>query len=175
LGNKAPSDLVCIGKIVKSHGLRGEVKILLFNAESEALEKGKVIWIQTINSEQPVQFIIESVKLNSVHSRIKLKGVDFRDEADKLHGLEFSISRSEFPILDEEEFYLVDLIGFSIQDENGKIIGNVSDIVNLPSNDSIVVEVDGKEIFIPILDDFCTLFDFENEMVYVKNIEGFLS
>jgi len=170
-----PSDLVNIGKIVKPHGLKGELKILLFNFESEILVKGRAIWIQSVNSETPVQYCIESVKLNSVNSRMRLEGVNFRDEAEKLRDLEFSIPRSEFPVLNNEEFYLIDLIGFSIQDEHKNNIGIVSDIINFPSNDSLLVEIDGKEIFIPIVDDFCTLFDFENEMVYVENIEGFLN
>ena len=70
--------------------------------------------------------------------------------------------------------YLVDLIGFFVKDEFGKNCGKVIDVINLPTNNALLINCENKEIMIPIIDQFIKLFDYENEVIVVKNSSVFL-
>ena len=172
--NCYPEDLVPLAKIYKPKGLRGELKVFLYNADSLILEDSKFVWIDVAGNFKKIE--IESVKQHSKFKIIKFKGIDDRDSADNLKNKTLFISRLNFPELNnKDEFYLIDLINFKVRDEFDNDCGIVNDIINLPSNDSLIIDFNGKEIMIPILDNFIELFDFKNNLIIVKNCEVFLS
>ena len=80
------------------------------------------------------------------------------------------ILRDKFPKLETESFYLVDLIGSIVRDEDNVELGKVVDIISFPTNDSMLITGnDNNEFFIPIIDDFIQLFDLDNKMVIINN------
>ena len=165
-----PNDLIPVGKILKAHGLLGEVKVFLYNIDSESLKPEIDIWLKIKN--EFIVFEIESIKNNKF---IKFKNVNDRVDAELLNGKKIHLSRKNFPLLKGNNFYLTDVIGFDINDSNGKKYGFVLDIIKLPTNDSILFSYNNKDIMIPIIDDFIELFDFKNRTLIIKNFEGFLS
>ena len=166
----APNDLIPIGKILKAHGLFGEVKVFLYNIDSESLKPEVDVWLKIKN--EFITFEIENIKNNKL---IKFKNVNDRDNAELLNGKKIHLSRSFFPMLKEDDFYLTDIVGFNVNDSNGKNYGFVLDIIKLPTNDSILFNYNNEEIIIPIIDDFIELFDFKNRTLIIKNFEGFLT
>ena len=82
--------------------------------------------------------------------------------------------RDEFPETVDEEFYLIDLIGFNVVDQAGKKVGEVSDIMENPANDILIIADGDKEHLIPLVDDFVTLFDFEKKQVTINLIDGLI-
>ena len=109
------------------------------------------------------------------NSRIKLTGYNKREEAKKLHGFVFSLPRSEFIPLEGKEFYLIDLIGCKVSDENKSSIGTVVDTLSLLAQNHIVVEAEGNEILIPFVDAHISLFDEKKKILIVKDVEGLLN
>ena len=168
--HKVPSDLISIGKISKAHGLAGEVKVFLYNGNSESLNSDVEVWLD-INNEFK-NFKISYIKNNKF---IKFKNVNDRNQSEILNGKLIYLSRSKFPKLEDNQFYLSDLIGFEIKDLKDVSYGIVLDVIQLPTNDSILFEYENKEVFIPIIDDFVKLFDFENKTIFIKNHENFIS
>jgi len=163
-----------MGKFLKPWGLNGELRVTIFNEIDSALKIGMEIWVETNKGVFSTQ-TIESLNIVRNNSRIKLTGCNIRVEAEKLHGFVFSLPRSKFISLEGKEFYLIDLIGCKISDENKNSIGTVVDTLSLPAQNHIVVEAKGNEILIPFVDAHISLFDEKKKILIVKDVEGLLN
>ena len=160
-----------MGKILKPRGLKGEVWASIFNEHDSALKRGCIIWLQR-DDEPAVRSEIESLKIAGEKSWMKLEKIDSRTEAETLQGMDISFPRSEFPALKEDDYYLVDLIGVTVNNENGNFLGAISDIMQLPAQNVLLVMRDGKEFMIPFVDAHIVLFDKINKILIVKNVDG---
>ena len=163
-----------MGKFLKPWGLNGELRVTIFNEIDSALKIGMEIWVETETGVYSTQKI-ESLNIVGNNSRIKLTGCNKREEAEKLHGFVFSLPRNEFIPLEGKEFYLIDLIGCKVSDENENSIGKVVDTISLPAQNHIVVEAEGNEILIPFVDAHISLFDEKKKILIVKDVEGLLN
>ena len=163
-----------MGKLLKPRGLKGELWMTIFNEVDSALRIGMKIWVASENGEFSVQ-IIESFKITEKKSWIKFEGCQYREDTDNFLGLNFSIPRSDFTPLDGNEFYLVDIIGSTVLDEDRKIIGSVIDMMSLPAQNIVVVKTNNGEVLIPYVDAHILLFDDKKNNLIVKNIEGLLN
>jgi len=173
LNNHVPVDLIPLGKIVKPHGILGEVKIRLFNSESKTLKVGQSVWVG-IQGKKNESLVIERLTLKSEKSRLKFKNINDRNSAELLRDFTLSVCRDEFPETSDKEFYLIDLIGFDVLDQTGKLLGIVSDIMENPANDILIISDGDKEHLIPLVDDFVQLFDFEEKQVTINLIDGLI-
>ena len=169
--NEFPADLIPLGKILKSKGLKGEVKVFLYNEDSNTLKKNKNIWIECNNEFK--SFNIEYITIFNKYKIIKLKDIDSIENTKDIIDKKLFVSRIDFSKTDT--FYLVDLIGFLVKDESNNIVGNVKDIINLPTNDSLLIDCNNKEIIIPIIDNFIVLFDYNEKYVIIKNSDTFIN
>ena len=163
-----------MGRLLKPRGLRGELRLTIFNEVDSVLKIGIEIWMQ---SEEEVKYshIIELLNISGIKSWIKLSGCNTREDADNLSGLIFSIPRSVFTPLKDKEIYLVDVIGCKVLDENRNAIGSVIDIMILPGQNLVVVEIMGNEVLIPFVDAHILLFDVEENILIVKDVEGLIN
>ncbi len=164
--------LVPIGSIVKHHGLKGDLKVFLYNEDSETLVSGITFWIKDNNEFVP--FNLELTKGSKSNFLIKIKDLDNRESCSFLLKKEIYVSRSNFPDINEDEFYINDVIGFDVQNETGKAYGFLKDILLIASREILLVEYQDKEIMIPNVEDFVKLFDFENKIVIINNLEQFI-
>ena len=162
-----------MGRLLKPRGLNGEMWLTIFNEVDSVLKIGIEIWMK---SKEEVQYshIIESLNI-SIKSWIKLSGCNTREDADNLSGLIFSIPRSIFTPLKDKQIYLVDVIGCKVLDENRNAIGSVIDIMILSGQNLVVVEIMGNEVLIPFVDAHILLFDVEENILIVKDVEGLLN
>ena len=164
--------LVPIGSIVKHHGLKGDLKVFLYNEDSETLVSGITFWIKDNNEFVP--FNLELTKGSKSNFLIKIKDLDNRESCSFLLKKEIYVSRSNFPDINEDEFYINDVIGFDVQNETGKAYGFLKDILLIASREILLVEYQNKDIMIPNVEDFVKLFDFENKIVIINNLEQFI-
>ena len=171
--NHIPADLVPLGRIVKPHGILGEVKISLFNSKSETLRVGQSVWVG-LDEKDYESYVIEKLNLQFEKSRLKFNNINDRNSAELLRNFTLSVCRDEFPETVDEEFYLIDLIGFNVVDQAGKEVGEISDIMENPANDILMISDGDKEHLIPLVDDFVTLFDFEKKQVTINLIDGLI-
>ena len=116
-----------------------------------------------------VEYLLSSGK----YEIIKFERIDSRNESEGFSNGKIYVSRADFD--NAKDLYLVDLIGFMVKDEFGLEYGEVRDIINLPTNDSLIFFYKEKEIMIPISDDFIELFDFKHKVVIVKNSDIFIN
>lgn len=164
---------MCLGFIIKPHGLKGEVKISLNEQAADAISNDVKIWIRDTAGEV-FDTVIETSQLSGPHPRLKLKGVSSREEAEKLRNHELLTDRDFFPAPDESEYFLTDLIGLQVWDEHDNYLGDIGDIYTLPANDVIALDYRGKEVLIPMIDEIIKLIDFEKRRMVIHPIEGLL-
>ena len=163
-----------MGRLLKPRGLKGELRLTIFNEVDSVLKIGMEIWVETAEGVQ-YSHIIESLKITGIKSWIKLSGCNNREAADNLSSLFFSISRSVFIPLRDKEIYLVDIIGCRVLDEKRNAIGSVVDTVSLPEQNLVVIEAKGNETLIPFVDAYILLFDVKENILIVKDVEGLLN
>ena len=170
--SKFPLDLIPIAKVVKPKGLKGELKVFLYNKSSDTLNDNIDIWLKVDNqfNRYTAEYLNHSFDKYVI---IKFRDINSREDAELVSNRKLYVSRSDFP--DNDGGYLVDLIGFRVLDEMKVNYGRVVDIINLPTNDALLINYKNKEIMIPIIDNFIKLFDFESKLIVVKNSESFLN
>ena len=165
------SNLVSIGELIKPHGIKGELKILLFNEESQSLKNNQIVFLKN-SKDDSFKYKIEKVIYSMKKNRIKFFEIDSIDSADKLRGYILSIPRSDFPELETEEYYLNDLIGYTLLDKTNNNYGCVDDIFHFPANDVLSVSLNDKEYLIPIIDDIILNIDHDSRLIIINPISG---
>ena len=163
-----------MGKLLKPRGLKGELRLWIFNEVDSALKTGMKVWVELGNGQYS-NHLIELLEISGEQSWIKFSGCDRREDAHQLSGLNILIPRNDFAPLNDESLYLIDLIGCSVLDENRHNIGSVVDTMCLPAQNLIVVEIDEKEVLIPFVDAHISFFDEKENILIVKDVEGLLN
>ena len=162
-----------IGQIVNTFGIKGMVKVKPFTDDIEQFEKLKKIYIKTKNSKK--EYEIEQVKYHKNMVLIKFKGIDKIEEAEILRGSYLIKDREDDEQLEEGTYYIVDLLGLEVYEENGNLLGVLEDIYNTGSNDIYVVKNElGKQILLPAIADVIKKIDIENKKITVHLIKGLI-
>ena len=162
-----------MGKITSPRGIKGEIKIKVYNETTTMFTEGRSVWIETSEGA----FLNKIIQYFNNGNKIPfLKFVDFDsiDQVEQFRGCKLYIPRSEFDPLLEGEHYLYDLVGFRVINEKKVELGVVKDTLSLSSSNMLVLDINGKEILIPIVGEFVKLFDYENKTLYVQEVEGLL-
>jgi 16S rRNA processing protein RimM len=162
--------LVLIGRITGAHGIKGEVKLQSFTAEPGAIarygrlrtDRGETIEIERLRSQK--QGFIAT-----------LKGVDDRNRAEALAGVELYIDRASLPEPGEDESYIHDLTGLSVVSRDGSIFGTVADVVNYGAGDLLDIARAGEaNVLVPFSDAFVPEVDVSRGRLTIDLPEGYL-
>ncbi len=152
------------GKIVNTHGIKGEVKIQPWADSAQFLNGFKFLYIDG----KAVKLISGRVHKNFLIAQ--LEGVSTVNDAMVLKNKIVSIDRSEAR-LPEDSFFLADLIGAKVCTETGEELGILTDVLELPSSNVYVV-TGKREILIPAVPEFIVSTDISEGLVTVRLIEG---
>ena len=158
-----------IGKIVNTVGLKGEVKVYNYSDSIEIYETIESIYVEDRLT------VIENVRAQTNMVILKLEGADDRNAAEALRGKELYITEDDLPELPEGQYYVRDLIGMSVTEEDGNLLGHVTDVLQNTAQDIFEVESEnGKKLLIPKVDQFVLDIDAEKREITVRLIEGML-
>ena len=134
-----PSDRVCIARIGAAHGVRGEIRLWPFTEDPLAVASYGPL--ETKDGKR--QFEIASARAAKDHLVARIKGVDTRDAAEALNGLELFVARDKLPATDDDEFYHADLIGLAAVTEQGDALGRIIAVHNFGAGDIIEIALNG--------------------------------
>ena len=168
-------ELINIGKIGSSVGLRGEVRVTLYSPDSVNLKEGKVLLLE--RAERSVSGAIEKVRYQKDKPVVRLKGIEDRNAAEDIRGMDISIYAKDMEELPEGEHYVRDLIGCRVVDvaQGGAEIGVLKDVIQNTAQSILDVSTaDGKQVLIPAVDAFLRSIDEEAGVIEVELIPGFL-
>ena len=162
-----------IGQIVNTNGLKGFVKVKPFTDDIKEFETFETIYVQ--KKTELIEFKIESVRYAKNMVLLKLKGIDDIDSAAALRNLYIKVSREQLPELQENSYYIVDLLECEVVTVEGEILGKMDDVFNTGSNDIYVVKNEkGKQILLPAIKEVIKNVDIPNRKITVKLMEGLI-
>lgn len=154
------------GKIVNTHGIAGEIKVLPWADEPSFLLDFKTVYIDA----QPIRVQSARVHKNSV--LMKLESVDDINAAQKFRDKVICIDRADAK-LEEGAFFLVDLLGLTVKDaDSGAVLGEIAEVMTPPAGHVYVVRGGGKEHLIPAVPEFVLETNVDEGYLLVRLIEG---
>jgi len=166
-------DCFYLGKIVKKHSFKGEVVAKLDTDEPELYRNLESVFIALGNDLVP--FFIESSLLQKGNQlRIQFEDVYSEEDAEAILGAELYLPLEFLPELTGNKFYFHEIIGFSIEDTEKGVVGKIVGVNDTTAQPLFVVDFNGVEILIPMIDDFIKKVDRENQIIIVETPEGLI-
>lgn len=162
-----------IGRIVKIHGFKGEVVLRLDTDIPEAYEQMESLFLQ--RAEAMIPFFIQRSSLSGQFLRMKLEGVDTEEEARRLVRSEAYLPIECLPELEEDQFYYHEIIGYRVVDKTAGEIGSVKRVNDAPVQPLFEIDSHGKEILVPVVDDFIEKLDKKDRTLYLNLPDGLLN
>ncbi len=164
-------DLFRIGVITEPHGVRGEVKVYPTTDEPERIKKIREIILDDGKEKKTLH--PETVRHQKNLLLIKFKEFHNRDEVERLRKKELFVSREYASPLNKDEYYIADLIGLKIIDEEDWEIGTLKDVLQTGANDVYqILMKDGKELLLPAIRQCVLQVNIEEGYVRVHVMEG---
>ncbi len=144
----ADTEFFTIGHIVAPHGVRGDVRIYPDTDFPERFLEMKYAYIDG------VKYAVKEARFHKRVVLVKFDGIDDRNGAASLVKKEIQIPRTELMPLAEGQYYIFDIIGCSVFDKSGNLLGEVTDVLKTGSNDVYVVTgEDGNEVLLAVIPD----------------------
>lgn len=165
-------DLVSIGKILKPHGLKGELRVLNLSSFAERFKALRYVILCLGNRRE--EFIVESVRFHKNFLLFKLKGIDSKEMAEKWRGADVMIKEKDVWKKGENFYFYHELIGLKCFLPRGEYLGIVDGIEEIGENINLIIkEKDGYEHSVPFAKEFIIVE--KGEKIIVKPIPGLLS
>ena len=174
----AGADLLLVGRVIGTHGLQGELKIVSESDSPERVAGLEKIWLGS-ESQCAVLYHVERSRQHRTKRGIsilmQLAEVRSRDEAGSMCGLGVYAQAQDLPPLESGEHFLHDLIGATVVTESGAVVGELRDIWSAPASDIYVIRRTGqRDALVPAVPNFVTSVDATAGRVVIEAIEGLL-
>lgn len=164
-------ELVAVGRVIRSEGKDGTLKIKLYNwIKREPFFKK--IYIE--KEGECREYEVEKFNLVRNSPFLKLKGVEDLQRAEALRGREILVKPEEFPDLCEGSYYDFQLLGCRVETVDGKLVGEVKELISIGSSHLLVVEGAGKRREIPLVEAICRKIDPKKKQIIIDPPEGLL-
>ena len=166
-------DCFYLGKIVTKYSFKGEVVIKLDTDEPELYKEMESVYVNLGNNLVP--FFIEKSSLHKGNQlRVQFEDVYSEEDADAILKAEIYLPLDLLPKLSGDKFYYHEVIGFTVVDTNFGEVGTIVHINDKAAQPLFEIDRKGKEIFIPMIDDFIKKVDRENNTIEVETPEGLI-
>lgn len=161
-----------VGVITSTHGVRGEVKVFPTTDDAKRFKTLKKV---ILDGREPLELSIEQVKFFKNMVILKFKGYDNINDVETWRQRDLLITRDQAVELKEDEYFITDLIGLTVVNEEEAVLGRVKDVLETGANDVYVVELTGgKELFLPAIKDCILNVDLEGGRMKVHVLDGLM-
>jgi 16S rRNA processing protein RimM len=164
-------ELVEIGRIIRSHGLAGRMKVLSYLESPDVLNNLPEVFVGRRAAEASV-FPLDAVQPGREFFILKLGGIDDSDAALKLVGSFVWMPSEKMKKLPEGEYYWLDIIGLQVVTEEGKVLGRIESVFPTGSSDVYVCQGGEKEILLPAIGDVVRNIDMDRRIMVVRLLKG---
>eukprot|EP01156_Anaeramoeba_ignava_P012879 Anaeramoba_ignava/a496_42.p3 GENE.a496_42~~a496_42.p3 ORF type:complete len:167 (+),score=26.88 a496_42:2235-2735(+) len=162
-------NLLYLGRVIKAHGVKGDILVNLNNENIKFTNDLKEIWLGETPGHMS-SWEIEELNRSDDKVFLKLRNVETPEEANFLKALDVFLPEEMV-----EEKSIFDTIGFKLlDDDTEEIIGIVKEILEGPMQDVIVFDKDNDEKMVPVVEEFIKYIDWEKNEIFVKIIEGLI-
>ena len=166
-------ELLQVGIVTSTHGVRGEVKVYPTTDDVKRFKKLKDIILDTGKEKLPLE--IEGVKFFKQMVILKFKGLDNMNDVERIRQKSLYVTRANAVKLRKDEYFIADLIGIKVFDEENKELGVLEDVMVTGANDVYVIKMlDGRELLLPAIKQCILEVDVPEGRMKVHVLEGLL-
>lgn len=165
--------MIAVGRIRKSVGLRGEIKIEPLGGNPDRFQNLPAVWIGNGEAEA-LRHRIQSARAHGGDAVVKIEGIDSRSDSDPLRGLFVFVEDNDAAPPVPGSYFVHEIVGLNVLAEDGSEIGPVTDVLTLPAGDVWCVRYRGKEVLIPAVKEVIRSVDVGSKTIVVRVIEGLL-
>jgi len=165
-----PVSWIELGVIARPQGVKGEIRVHVFNPNSTVLEELAEVFLIGEEDEEPALVEIRSVRRGPKALIMRLEGVSSREDVEALRGYALCIPRAALPDLEDGEYYHADLIGLEAF-EDTESIGRVVDVLDYPSAECLKIERPGGFLEVPMLPKWLVRVDVDAGKVLLRDLD----
>lgn len=163
--------LLQVGAITSTHGVRGEVKIFPTTDDPARFKKLKKVILD--DGRQQLEMEIASVKFFKNMVILKFKGIDDINDVEKYRKATLWVTREDAVPLEEDEYYIADLIGMNVVSDEGEQLGRITDVLQTGANDVYVISrPDTPDLLVPAIRDCIKTVDLEEGRMVIHLLPG---
>ena len=160
-----------VGVISSTHGVRGEVKVFPTTDDVTRFRQLKKVYLDTGREMLPLE--IQHVKFFKQFAILKVKGIDNINDIEKYRGKSLMIDREDAVDLEEDEYFIADMIGMKVCTEDGSEFGTLKDVMETGANDVYIIDsLEHGEVLIPAIRECILDVDMDEERMTIHLMEG---
>lgn len=160
-------DRIIVGRIVNTHGINGEVKCVSMTDEPDRFEELQYVYLDETN----VRLEITNARYAKGLVYLRFKDLNHINDVEKFKGLYLSIDFENRRKLPEDSYYLFDLIGIRVLDENANELGVITNVYQTGANDVYELDYDTNKL-IPAIKEVVRQVDISKKIMIINKIEG---
>lgn len=166
-------DMLQVGVITQTHGVRGEVKVFPTTDDVNRFKKLKQVILDT--GKETMLLEIQSVKFFKQFVILKFKGIDNINDIEKYKRCSLYVTREHAVALEEDEYFIADMIGMEVCTEDGNIFGTLKDVIETGANDVYVIEnAEHGEVLVPAIKECIRSVDIEKGQMMIHLMDGLI-
>ena len=166
-------DLLKVGVITTTHGVRGEVKVFPTTDDAERFLDIEYVLLDT--GKELRRLNIQNVKFFKNLAILKFEGVDNINDIEMYKGRDLWIPREEGQELEEDEYYIADLLGMSVVLEDGQEFGTLKDVMETGANDVYIIDsAEHGEVLLPAIKECILDVDLEKNVMTIHLMKGLI-
>lgn len=164
---------IAVGVIRKAHGVRGEASVEAWTDSLDRFSELDAVTLVSPDESSTREVRVETFRPHAGRALVKFAGIETPEEVQTLHNWTLEIPEDEARELDEDEYFLHDLVGLTLIDGEGKQRGVVTEVIEGGGGLLLSVKrVDGRTFEVPFAAELCTEIDLEGKRMVVNLPEG---
>ncbi|MCM3441122.1 ribosome maturation factor RimM [Metabacillus halosaccharovorans] len=165
-----------VGKIVNTHGIRGEVRVISkTDFAEERYEPGNTLFIFKEGSTDPIEVIVDTHRVHKNFDLLTFEGLQSIQDVEPFKGSLIKVSESQLSELEEGEYYFHEIIGCKMYSDSGEEIGTIREILATGANDVWVIQRKaGKDLLVPYIDEIVKEINIDEKKIVITPMEGLL-
>lgn len=166
-------NLLKVGIISSTHGIRGEVKVFPTTDDPQRFKKLKSVLLD--NGKEKRDLKIQGVKFFKQFVILKFEEIDDINDVEKYKGSSLYVTRDQAVKLKKDEYFIADLIGLAVTSDDESLKGTLKDVIETGANDVYVIELsDGRELLLPAIKECVLSVDIEKGQMRIHLLDGLL-
>lgn len=165
-----------VGKIVNTHGVRGELRVISqTDFPEKRYAKGNVLYLEHPNFPEKIELKVSGHRKHKQFDLLRFEGYESMNDVESFKEGILKVSEDQIHELGENEFYYHEIIGCHVETENGEFLGSVKEILSPGANDVWVVKREkGKDLLIPYIEAVVKDINIKDKVITIHLMEGLL-
>jgi len=166
-------EFIIIGKVVSTQGNKGEVNVLPLTDSINRFKKLDTVFL--VNNHGKTVIDIEKIRIQKDMVILKVKGIENIEEAKTIVGSFLEVERKNAVKLPKDNYFIFEIIGLEVYDENNLFLGRIENVISTGSNDVYIVKgKNKKELFIPAIREVVKDINLEKKRITINIVDGLI-